>query len=50
MNSKRYDIYCGIGVGKSAHHAIALTSDGRAVSPTGPSSPPHWQQSPGTSC
>ena len=31
MDKKRYDIYCGIDVGKSAHHAIALTADGRRV-------------------
>lgn len=31
MNNKRYDIYCGIDVGKSAHHAIALTADGRRI-------------------
>jgi transposase len=31
MDKKRYDIYCGIDVGKSAHHAIALTADGRRI-------------------
>lgn len=31
MSKQRYDIYCGIDVGKSAHHAIALTTDGRRI-------------------
>ena len=31
MDKKRYDIYCGIDVGKTAHHAIVLTADGRRV-------------------
>ncbi|OZD62124.1 hypothetical protein CH272_11995 [Rhodococcus sp. 05-340-1] len=31
MVRKRCDIYCGIDVGKRAHHTIALTADGRRV-------------------
>lgn len=31
MERRHYDIYCGIDVGKSVHHAIALTADGRRV-------------------
>lgn len=31
MKQKRYDIYCGIDVGKSTHHAVALAADGRRI-------------------
>ncbi|KQU06337.1 transposase [Rhodococcus sp. Leaf7] len=31
MITRKYDVYCGIDVGKTAHHAVALAADGTRI-------------------